>query len=275
MTGRRGSTTPRQTDDGVRPLDWARAVTRHPFPMKGSKTVKGKADVLAVALTLVTLAPGRRHDRTGWTFFAGGPTLQGLTGLGESSVGLVLRQLRAAGFLALVTRGGGRDGAANTWRLTFPDAGTPVPQSTEDRPGTPVPQGTEDRDGTPVLEGSISRALGHGPREVSPRESSTQVVAQRPVGARDVPADWLGSSATNNEPDEPGDLDEPPGEDVPPDPEDDAVGRRQAMPALDVSSIGDVLAWPSVDDLEAERARQAAALQALIRAEGVQDADAR
>lgn len=171
--------------ESVRPLDWARAVTRHPFPVESTKTVKGKTSVLAVAMALVTLAPGRSHRATGWTFYASGPTLQGLAGLGESSVSLVLGQLRAAGFLVLVVRGGGRNRTANTWRLALPEGSlSPVPQSTGDRVGTPVPQstgdnegtpvpGTELRDGTPVPEGSNSRALGHDPRESFTKRGSS------------------------------------------------------------------------------------------------------
>ncbi len=187
--------------DGVRPLDWLRAVTRHPFPVESTKVVKGKTSALAVAMVLGTLAPGRPHRATGWTFYASGPTLQGLAGLGESSVTLVLGQLRAAGFLVLVVRGGGRNRTANTWRLALPEgSGTPVPQSTEDRARTPVPQstgdsdgtpvpGTEVRDGTPVPKGSNSRALGHGPRESYTKRASSSSGQSGTGRARDEFAD--------------------------------------------------------------------------------------
>lgn len=85
----------------------------------------------AVALALASLARGdtRRAPvdgaRSGLDFYASGKTLRELSGAGQTSVDNATRELRRAGFLCQVSRGGmrGTDHRASVWRLILP---TPV-----------------------------------------------------------------------------------------------------------------------------------------------------
>lgn len=105
------------TPEAVSPMTWQRSAIRDP-QLTSSPAV-------AVVASLVTLAPGRARsaDPHGWDFFASVPTLAKLSRLSERAVRGALADLRTAGYLFQVKRGGNRNTGspeASTWRLTAP-----------------------------------------------------------------------------------------------------------------------------------------------------------
>lgn len=111
--------------EGVRPLDWQRALRRHPVPTDRS-AARAAADALC------EYAPGRPKSGTGWTFFASVPKLATLAGVSERTIERGAQALRSAGFLELVKRGGGRGKYANVYRLTVPELPPDLAGDTDD-----------------------------------------------------------------------------------------------------------------------------------------------
>ena len=99
--------------EGVRPLDWLRA-------LQGDLVLDNRA-VPSTALALMNYAPGSAKGRA-WVFFASGETLAALARVSVPTIERGLRALREAGFLELHRRGGGPYRRANEFRLSLPAA---------------------------------------------------------------------------------------------------------------------------------------------------------
>lgn len=200
-TSRRGRADPRggvpsasrlsdTSGDGVRPIDWQRALIRSTFAVERPK----RPVVLAVAYALQSLAPGRAHQVTGWTFFASIPTLVELTGLAASSVSAALAVLRAEGWVDRVRRGGGTGSEpANIFRLALgsdPDRLDSPPRGGDESADSSPRGGDESRSvaGTLLHETPDSPPPGGTQESVSPREVSSSLGLLGSGRARDESA---------------------------------------------------------------------------------------
>lgn len=112
---------------GVKPLDWARAVT-------DSGLLRDGLHVQAVVPVLTRYAPGAPHKGRGWAFFLSVDRVIHHTGVSASTVKRGFRTLAEAGWVERVSRGGGVNAKASEYRLTRPaspaslaDEATPPP----------------------------------------------------------------------------------------------------------------------------------------------------